>query len=229
MQATESKFIAIEGLDGAGKSTQIDLLTKYLALKGIRTKFIHFPRSSEGVFGEMISQFLRGEFGSVDKVHPKLVALLFAEDRKDFAPTINKWLNEGYFVLVDRYVLSNIAFQCAKIKDSNDKQDLQKWINDFEYGYNNIPKPHLSIYLDVPFSFTRTALDKRKNEEGRSYLMGKDDIHENDFNLQLAVKAEYEKLINDQSDITRIVCFENEEMKSIESIHSEILKALEMS
>lgn len=229
MIGSKSKFIAIEGLDGAGKSTQIQLLTDYLSSKGIQIKFIHFPRSGEGVFGEMIARFLRGEYGAVDSVHPQLVALMFAQDRKDFASTINKWLEDGYFVIVDRYVLSNIAFQCAKVKDEGEKLYLQKWINDFEYGYNNIPKPDLSIYLDVPFTFTENALNKRKNESDRAYLNGKEDIHENDFSLQKAVKQEYEKLVDKHPDITMITCYDhNNEMKSIEQIHQEILSSLKL-
>src|SRR6476646_9829365 len=93
-----SQFIAIEGLDGSGKSTQIELLINYLSSKGFQTKFVHFPRSHEGIFGELISKFLRGEFGNIQDVHPQLTALLFAEDRKEFSPTIIEWLNDGYFV-----------------------------------------------------------------------------------------------------------------------------------
>src|SRR4051812_47029234 len=95
----KSKFFAVEGLDGAGKSTQIALLTEYFNARGIETRFVHFPRSQEGVFGELIAKFLRGEFGEVKQVHPQLVALLFAEDRKAFAETINEWQQNGFVVL----------------------------------------------------------------------------------------------------------------------------------
>ena len=91
----KNQFVAIEGLDGSGKSTQIELLLTYLHNKGVETRFIHFPRHNDGVFGTLISKFLRGEFGNVSQVHPQLVALLFAEDRKDFAKTIREWLSNG--------------------------------------------------------------------------------------------------------------------------------------
>jgi dTMP kinase len=225
----KSKFIAIEGLDGAGKSTQIDLLISYLKEKGIETKFVHFPRSGSGIFGEMIAKFLRGEFGAVGDVHPQLVALLFAEDRKDFANTINQWLADGFFVLVDRYVLSNIAFQCAKTKSEKDKNYLRDWIYMFEYEYNKIPKPDLSIYLDVPFSFTEKSLNTRKNAEDRAYLLGKEDIHENDFSLQKQVKKEYDEILKAEKDITKITCFTPDHtMKSIKVVHEMILEALHL-
>jgi len=225
----KSRFIAVEGLDGAGKSTQIDLLTSYYHQQGIETRFVHFPRSQNGgVFGDLVAKFLRGEFGDVKNVHPQLVALIFAEDRKDFASTINEWLANGYTVLVDRYVLSNIAFQCAKLSTDTEKQELRDWINMFEYEYNRIPQPDLSIYLDVPFSHTEQALTRRMKNEDRSYLNGKEDIHEKDFSLQLAVKKEYEILADTDPAITKIVCYDEANgMLPIADIHASIIASLE--
>lgn len=222
-----SGFIAIEGLDGSGKSTQIDLLTQYLNDNDIQTKFVHFPRASEGVFGHLISKFLRGEFGEVSQVHPQLVAILFAEDRKEFSSVINDWLANDYFVLVDRYVLSNIAFQCAKLREESEKKYLRDWINEFEYQYNKIPKPDFSIYLDVPFEFVTKSLEERRAKKGRAYLNDKDDIHENDFALQKAVKQEYETLCTLDNTIHKIYCADSaNQMRSIESIHNEIIEMI---
>jgi dTMP kinase len=224
----KSKFFAVEGLDGAGKSTQIALLTDYFNARGIETRFVHFPRSQEGVFGDLVAKFLRGEFGDVKQVHPQLVALLFAEDRKAFAQTINEWQQSGHVVLVDRYVLSNIAFQCAKLKSENEKQELREWINMFEYQHNQIPKPDLSFYLDVPFAFTEKALTERRSGEERKYLNGKDDIHEKDFSLQLAVKHEYDVLVDTDNTITKITCYNaDNQMKSVAEIHAAIISSIE--
>ncbi|MCZ2130868.1 MAG: dTMP kinase [Bacteroidia bacterium] len=220
----KSKFIAIEGADGAGKSTQIKLLTEYLEHKGVATRFVHFPRLNKGLFGEVIARFLRGEFGESDKVHPQLVALLFAEDRKEFAHTLKGWLSEGCYVFVDRYVYSNIAYQCAKIQDPLEKMALKKWILTLEFEYNQIPQPDLSLYLDVPLNFTRKALEDEREGLDRVYLQGKSDIHEKDIDLQASVKNEYESLIQTENDFQRVVCYnENGSMKSIEQIHSRIL------
>jgi dTMP kinase len=225
--AENPKFIVIEGLDGSGKSTQIALLMDHFKAQGVETQFIHFPRHNEGVFGTLIARFLRGEFGEVGRVHPQLVALLFAEDRRDFAGQINEWLANGNTVLCDRYVLSNIAFQCAKVKDATEKAALRKWILDFEYEYNQIPKPDFSLYLDVPFSFTERALTARLQAHARDYLDGKEDIHEKDFQLQRAVKQEYEALMGIDPSIRRIVCYdERQEMRSIEAIQQLILEAV---
>ena len=102
-------LIVLEGLDGAGKSTQVKMLDAYLQSAGQKTKFLHFPRYEAPIYGDLIARFLRGDFGGNDAVHPQLVALLYSLDRIDAAPTIKSWLDEGYCVILDRYVYSNIA------------------------------------------------------------------------------------------------------------------------
>ena len=221
------KFIAIEGLDGSGKSTQIDLLIRHFEAKKVPVRFIHFPRHNEGIFGKLISRFLRGEFGSLENVHPQLVALLFAEDRKDFGAVISQWLEEGALVLVDRYVLSNIAFQCAKLSVESERAQLTDWILDFEYNYNRIPKPDLSVYLQVPFDFTLRSLAARRQQAARDYLAGAHDIHEADMVFQRAVRSEYEKMTTTYPRIRTIHCGDEQgAMRQVEQIHNEILSAL---
>lgn len=96
------KFIVIEGLDGCGKSTQTRLLMEHLEDEGHKCKFIHFPVLEQGVYGKLIAQFLRGELGKNEDVHPKLVALMYACERKEHSHIIEEWLNDGYTVIADR-------------------------------------------------------------------------------------------------------------------------------
>lgn len=200
------KLIVIEGLDGSGKSTQIELLKSKFNAKGIRHQYIHFPMLNKGIYGELIAEFLRGEYGSVKEVAPKLVALLFANDRKEHIGRIIEWLNNDYFVLADRYVNSNIAFQCAKIEDQSEKEKLKKWIWEFEYNYNQLPLPFLSFFLDVPFDFIAKSLSGERKGNERDYLKGKQDIHEESFILQKNVYNEYKQLLREQSNFVRIDC-----------------------
>ena len=86
-------LIVIEGLDGSGKSTQVARMSEYLASRDGRSpEYLHFPRFDAPVVGDMIARFLRGEFGRIDQVHPMIVALLFAEDRRDASAMIRGWL-----------------------------------------------------------------------------------------------------------------------------------------
>jgi dTMP kinase len=184
-------FIALEGLDGAGKSTQLKLLCQFLADKGKQTKFLHFPRFDAPVFGEMIAKFLRGDLGDVHAVNPYVVALLFAGDRHAAATTLRQWMAEGYVVVVDRYVYSNIGYQCAKLHTAKEKQVLREWILRMEYDYFNIPKPDMTLFLDVPLNHVEQKLEAQREGDDRAYLQGKKDIHEASLHLQEQVRAVY--------------------------------------
>lgn len=205
------KIITIEGLDGSGKSTQIDLLIAKLNELGVKHKFIHFPMLNKGEYGKLIAEYLRGELGSLENVHPKLVALLFAEDRNEHKATLNEWLNEGYLIIMDRYVNSNIAFQCAKTAERTDKIELKKWILDFEFNHNNLPNPDLSFFLNVPFSHIESALNSTRTGADRDYLNGKRDIHEDSLELQRNVYNEYLELLDEQPNFYDIECFGSDE------------------
>jgi len=184
-------LIVLEGLDGAGKSTQVKMLREYLQTRCSSLEYIHFPRYEAPVYGSLISRFLRGEFGSIDMVHPQLVALLFAEDRHGAAPQLRKALKEGKTVLLDRYVYSNIAYQCSKLKDEAERKALRDWIFETEYGPFGLPRPDLNIYLDVPIAFVEKNLSEHREGEDRSYLGGSHDIHEGSILFQKTVRSLY--------------------------------------
>lgn len=195
------KFIVIEGLDGSGKSTQVALLQQKLLSLSIPSEFIHFPRTNteSPYFGELIGSFLRGELGSLDQVNPYLVALLFAGDRKNAAQLIEDKLNNGIWIIADRYVLSNIAYQGAKCKSSDESETLARWILNLEYQYFSIPKPDINIFLKVPQRFAENNIKSRSLSADRDYLNGVDDIHEIDFDFQDKVAKIYQQMLLDPS------------------------------
>lgn len=185
-------LVVLEGLDGAGKSTQVRMFRKYLETVCPKLEYIHFPRYDAPVYGGLISRFLRGDFGSMESVHPQLVALLFAEDRHACAPLMRSTMDQGGTVLLDRYVYSNIAYQCAKLADAAEAQELREWIFKTEYEDFGIPKPDLNIFLDVPLSFVEGSLAKNREADGdRAYLGGAQDIHEADIAFQKRVRDIY--------------------------------------
>ena len=172
-------LIVLEGLDGAGKSTQVKKLKEYLTERCGSLEYIHFPRYDAPVYGDLIGRFLKGEFGSIDAVHPQLVALLFAEDRHRAAPMMREALDAGKVVLLDRYVYSNIAYQCAKLPQ---------------------------LFLDVPIGFVEKSLAAHREGDDRSYLHGSQDIHEADIRFQVAVRDMYRAEAARDAHFLRIDC-----------------------
>lgn len=221
-------FIVIEGLDGSGKSTQLKRLKNYLENNKISYKYLHFPRTETGVFGDLVARFLRGDLGKIDQVDPYLVGLIYAGDREHAKETINQWLKEGHLVIIDRYVYSNMAFQGAKILDPNKKKELRNWLNQLEYEYYAIPQPELSLFLDVPFSFTTNSLKNQREGDDRDYLQGKQDIHEADLSFQEKVRQEYLALVDNDETFQVVPCYDdkNESMLAPDIIFERILEKL---
>jgi dTMP kinase len=190
-------ILVIEGLDGSGKSTQVELLKNYISNRGKKFEYLHFPRTDSAVYGDLVSRFLRGELGDINQVNPYLIALLYAGDRFDAKPLIDNWLEQNVTIILDRYVYSNVAYQCAKVKLPSEVELLKKWILDTEFGYFKLPKPDLNIFLDVPFEFTKRKLSGQRDGSNRSYLDGKRDIHEEDLEFQNRVRNIYLSLENE--------------------------------
>ncbi len=221
-------LIVLEGLDGAGKSTQVKMLREYLQSVCPKVDYIHFPRYDAPVYGELISKFLRGDFGTIESVHPQLVALLFAEDRREAAPMIRKAIEEGSTVLLDRYVYSNIAYQCAKLGSDQEAEALRKWIIDTEYGAFKLPRPDLNLFLDVPIAFVEKSLTAHRDGNDRDYLHGGSDIHETDINFQRRVRDFYRRQAASDPRFLPVGCSDADGgMLAAESIFEKIKKIYE--
>ncbi len=220
-------FIVLEGLDGAGKSTQFRLLRDMFLSQGVECEYLHFPRFDAPVYGELIARFLRGDLGSLDSVNPYLVALLYAGDRADAAASIKGWLEEGKVVIVDRYVYSNIGYQCAKIDEVEARKELKEWILDLEYNHFEIPRPDMSLFLDVPFHFTTARLGEQREGDDRSYLKGGEDIHEASLSLQQSVRQVYIESAESDETLRVVDCStEDGAMASAEQIFERIKTTL---
>lgn len=221
-------LVVLEGLDGAGKSTQVKLLKRYLERRCSSLEYIHFPRYDAPVFGDLIGRYLRGGFGSMDMVHPQLVALLFAEDRHEAAPAMRTVLDAGGTVLLDRYVYSNIAYQCAKLGDDQEAEELRKWIIDTEYGHFSLPRPDLNIFLDVPIGFVEKSLNNARCGQDRDYLCGGQDIHEADIAFQKRVRDMYRRQASLDPSLAVVDCSAPDgSMLPAEDIFSRIKKVVD--
>lgn len=203
------KLFVIEGVDGAGKSTQIKMLKDFFTEKGYSCEYMHFPRTESPFFGELIARFLRGEFGTLTEVDPYLVAMLYAGDRKDASLIISNWLKEGKIVLLDRYTYSNIAYQCAKLQDVRSQDELMKWILALEFDHFAIPEPDLNVFLDVPFAFTEKKLLNDRTGNDRNYLNGSRDIHEESLEFQRDVRNIYLRVAKTDNRLAVVNCSNN--------------------
>lgn len=219
-------LIVLEGLDGAGKSTQVKKLKQYLLERCGELEYIHFPRYDAPVYGELISRFLRGDFGDNESVNPQLVALLFAEDRHGAAEGIKARLAERKTVLLDRYVYSNIAYQCSKLTDEQEVEQLRRWIFDTEYNVFKEPVPDLNIFLDVPIDFVEQNLSKQRQGDDRSYLAGAQDIHEASIAFQQKVRNMYLRQAEEDPSFKVLDCRDEDGKMADASVIFNKLKAL---
>ncbi len=145
----KGKFIVIEGTDGSGKATQLNLLYKRLRKIISKILLIDFPRYYVSVWGEMVGEFLVGKYGKFEEVDPHLMVLPYMIDQYTWSRDTGKpWIEKGGIILADRYFTSNVH-QIAKLKTRAKKQ-YRDWL--WPAGYNDlrIMRPDLVVFLDVP-------------------------------------------------------------------------------
>lgn len=217
----KGKLIVVDGGDGSGKNTQTNLLVRKLEEKGVAVKKLDFPQY-DTFFGKLISSYLNGEFGSLEDLNPKIPSLFFALDRFSQKERIKKWLDEGYNVVLDRYVESNLAYQSAKLKES-EREKFIRWINQLEYDELNVPKADIIIYLHVPVEVSEELIKTRPDKD---YIKDKrKDIHENDISYLKQVEKNYLNLAKQKSWVV-VECVENGNLLSIGEIFNKIFNII---
>ena len=141
-------LIALEGVDGAGKGTQLELVSGLLRQAGLTIEVISFPRYRQGLFGDSVARFLNGGFGDPGAVPPHFPALLFACDRLEHRRELLEQLQRADVVLADRYVASNAAYQAARL-EGEERAAFLTWLLRVEYDVFELPQPALQVYLRV--------------------------------------------------------------------------------
>ena len=212
------KLIVIEGTDGSGKSTQFRMLWEHLESEHVPFQHIVFPRYKEES-SALIRMYLGGQFGDKPSdVNAYAASSFYAVDRyASYKMDWGKYYEEGGLVLSDRYTTSNAVHQASK--EPEDRQDqFLHWLYDFEYGKLGLPRPDLTIYLDVPTDFTEKLLRHREADTNT-----KADIHEKDM-AYLATCRETGRKAAAYYGWTVIHCVKDGHMRSIEDIHKEIYR-----
>ena len=212
------KLIVIEGTDGSGKSTQFKLLTQRLTREGRDFRQIVFPQYSEPS-SALIRMYLGGEFGQrPGDVNAYAASAFYAVDRyASFKKVWGNYYNGGGLVISDRYTTSNAVHQASKEPPEN-RQRFLKWLYEFEYDHLGLPRPDLTLYLDVPTDFTEKLLRAREEDTHT-----KADIHEKDTQY-LATCRRMGAFAADYYGWTVISCVRDGKMRSMEDIHEEIYR-----
>ena len=220
----KGKLLVIEGTDCSGKETQAKKAVEYFKSKGINIYEYSFP-NYESTTGKIVggpylgkSYICEGWFseGAVN-VDPLVASAYYAADRRYNIPEINKHLENGDIVLLDRYVESNMAHQGGKIKDPKKRQEIYQKLDTLEFEIMELPRPDAVIFLYMPFEYA--AILKKNRAESA-------DQHEsNREHLEQAEKAYLE--LTEKYNYIKVDCVKNDVIRTIDDISSEVVSRIE--
>ena len=212
--------VAIEGIDGSGKGTQAGLLKDALERDGRSCGLIAFPRYQATAFGRSIAHYLNGEFGDLAAASPHFAALLYAGDRFESLPLIQHEIATRDVLVFDRYVASNLAHQAAKLPHA-EREAFIAWLEAIEYGVYALPRPHMTIFLDMPVATARELIAKKPP---RSYTTKAADLHEADVGHLERTADAYRWLAQRDSSWQVVECCVAGQIRSVDAVHREVVR-----
>ena len=213
------KLIAVEGLDGSGKDTQVRALHAALTARGHRVMAVSFPNYGSDA-ARLLDDYLHGGFGNdPTDVNPYAASTFFAIDR--FASYHRDWrahYESGGLVLADRYTTSNAIHQCAKLPQQ-EWDGFLEWLFQYEYQLLGLPAPELVIYLRVDPQISQALMSGRYHGDEQ-----KKDIHERNLPYleRCRLAADY---CTAHLHWHPVECVRDGAMRSIEDIAAEVLSA----
>lgn len=213
----KGKIIVIEGTDCSGKETQSKILEKRLNDEGIKCVRFGFPMYDTPT-GKIVAGYLGKEEymeaifpeGAV-AVDPKIASLYYAADRAYNMGKIKKYLDDGYFIILDRYTTSNLAHQGSKISDKDERFNMYQWLDKLEYWLLGLPKPDETIFLHMPYEY---SLELKQN---RDHF---DEHEKSATHLKLAEQSYIE--LSELYNWKVIECVDIDRIKTIEEINDEV-------
>ena len=144
-------FISFEGIEGSGKSTQIDLLESHLKKLGHKVAKLREPGTT--LMGEKIRDIFLQD--TVEKVDPITEAFLLYASRKHLDQNfLREKISQGYIVIADRYSDATFAYQCFG-------KGLSKDFIDFIHNSSDLLTPDLTFYMDITAEMSRERISNR--------------------------------------------------------------------
>ncbi len=210
-------LIVFDGIDGVGKATQTQLLAEFLNKKSDRpVKQIEFPRYQSSFYGELITRYLKGEFGQLGEVNPFFASLIYGLDRWTAKKEIEDWLTGGCYVIANRYTPSNLAFQTSRLAKKQQSNFLD-WLMEMEYKVHKLPVEDIVLILDLPVEVSSKLRDEQRTTT----------IHEVDQSYLRKVRSKYLDLVNKFDHWIKIECVNKKgKILSKPKIHKKVIKVL---
>lgn len=215
-------IIVVEGTDGSGKKTQTDKLYQRLIDLGYNVRKQSFP-NYESMSAAPVKMYLNGDFGDKDNCLDSYQAsVLYAVDRLcTYNIDLKTFYENGGIIIFDRYVQSNMLHQACKMTDRDKADEYLNWLDNLEFDTLKLPRPDKVFFLDMPIEYSSKLAESRGEYKSNT----KKDIHEQDkdhlsraYNMGLYVSEKY--------NWNKINCVENDSIKSIDEIHTEIYNAI---
>lgn len=200
----EGFLVCIEGIDGAGKHTQVEMLANELKKKGIEAKVYTYPDYNSD-YGKMIDRYLHGHL----RLNVDEQILLHLADKVKDNMQVRKDIESGAVVIMDRYFYSTIAYQCAAGFDYERAKKLVDLMN------TNVPS--VVVYIDIPIDLVAERKAKQK---------GYTDKNERNTKYQLDVKGVYDKMMGEKY-ATKWVKVDG--TQKILDVHAKIMSELKKS
>ena len=174
----KGKIIVLEGLDGTGKSTQLDLVFGYLVEKGVNCRKLSFP-NYDTVSGQLVECYLKGDIPCEGRNGAYSASVMYGIDR--YVSYVTDWKDfyeSGGIIISGRYTTSNAIYQLTKVPEE-ERNDFLEWLFDIEYNKMGLPKPDMVLLLDMPVEVSQELLDIRHLGD-----QSKKDIHERNIRFQ---------------------------------------------
>lgn len=211
------KLIVIEGGDASGKGTQVALLTSRLLSEGYMVTQMNFPQYENNHIGKLLRECLDGRRGDFLRLDPKIASVLYSVDRLESKNHIEKWLNEGKHVLLDRYSTANVFHQGAKVSDQHERFETMHWIRHLEHDVLKLPVPDKIFTLPVSAAIRAELRRQQNRTKGRMIdLADQNQVHQQLVDIALA------DLPSVYDNVEEIRTMDGDTLRSPEAIHEDI-------